>query len=224
VLEPIDFEILPGRSVLSTLRASLEHDTRDHPWLPTRGWLTSAALEMSLSPAGSDYAYGRVDLKARRWWGLPHGHVLGIELFAGAIAGDSPFFEQYYIGDLTDFQPGRLLGLNFDRRPAPNFLRTAIEEVRYAEYALELSTEYRIPIYRGHLSVYAIDLFGSFGAFALAGPHEITRPAAKYRGLARIPLDLTGNLGFRVDTSLGGFTFTFSNVLGFLPVRQGEGQ
>jgi outer membrane protein assembly factor BamA len=223
VLEPIDFEIQPGRSVLSTLRASLEHDTRDHPWLPTRGWLTSAALEMSLSPAGSDYAYGRVDLKARHWWALPRGHVLGLELFAGAIAGDSPFFEQYYVGDLTDFRPGRLLGLNFDRRPAPDFLRTAIAEVRYAEYALELSAEYRIPIYRGRLSVYAIDLFGTFGAFALAGPHEITRPADKYRGLARIPLDLTGNLGVRVDTSLGGFTFTFSNVLGFLPVSQGEG-
>ena len=43
VLEPIDFDILPGRSVLSTLRASIEHDTRDHPWLPTRGWLASAA-------------------------------------------------------------------------------------------------------------------------------------------------------------------------------------
>lgn len=224
VLEPIAFDILPGRSVLSTLRASLEHDTRDHPWLPTRGWLTSAALEMSPSPAGSDYAYGRLDLKARGWWGLAHGHVIGLELFAGAIAGDAPFFEQYYVGDLTDFQPGRLLGLNFDRRPAPNFLRTAIEEVRYAEYAFKINGEYRIPVFRGRRSVYAIDFFGSFGAFALAGPREITRPAPKYSGLERIPVDLTANLGFRVDTNLGGFTFTFSNVLGFLPVRQGEGQ
>ena len=224
LLEPIDFEIEPGRSVLSTLRASLEHDTRDHPWLPTRGWLTSAALEMSLSPAGSDYAYGRVDLKARRWWSLPHGHVIGLDLFAGAIAGDAPFFEQYFVGDLTDFRPGRLLGLNFDRRPAPNFLHTAIEEVRYAEYAVKLSAEYRLPVYRGRLSVYAIDLFGSFGVFALAGPHEITRPAPKYEGLARVPLDLTWNIGFRVDTSLGGFTFTFANVLGFLPIYQGEEQ
>lgn len=223
-VEPIEFDILPGRSVLSTLRASIEHDTRDHPWLPTRGWLTSAALEMSPSPAGSDYAYGRVDLKARRWWALPRGHVLGLELFAGAIAGDAPFFEQYYVGDLTDFRPGRLLGLNFDRRPAPNFLRTAIEEVRYAEYAFKINAEYRIPIYRGRLSVYAIDFFASFGAFLLAGPREITRPARKYDGLERLPLDLTANLGFRVDTSLGGFSFTFSNVLGFLPVSPGEGR
>lgn len=224
VLEPIDFKILPGRSVLSSLRASLEYDTRDHPWLPTHGWLSSAALEMSLSPMGSDYAYEKLDLKARRWWSLPNQHVVSVELFAGAIAGDAPFFEQYYVGDLTDFRPGRLLGLNFDRRSAPNFLGTAIEEVRYAEYALKLSGEYRIPVYRGQRSVFGIDFFGSLGAFALAGPREITRPSPKYTGLSRIPLDLTANLGFRIDTSLGGFTFTFSNVLGFLPVGQGEGQ
>jgi outer membrane protein insertion porin family len=224
VLEPIEFNILPGRSVLSTLRASIEKDTRDHPWLPTRGWLASGALELSLAPAGSDYAYERLDLKARKWWSLPLDHVVSLDLFIGAIAGDAPFFEQYYIGDLTDFQPGRLLGLNFDRRPAPNFLRTAVEEVRYAEYALKLNGEYRIPVYRGKRSVFAIDFFGSFGAFALAGPREVTRPAAKYSGLARIPLDLTANLGFRLDTNLGGFSFTFSNVLGFLPVRQGAGQ
>jgi outer membrane protein insertion porin family len=223
-VEPIDFKILPGRSVLSTLRASLEHDTRDHPWLPTRGWLASAALEISLAPAGSDYAYERLDLKARHWWALPRAHVFSLELFAGAIAGNAPFFEQYYVGDLTDFQPGRLLGLNFDRRPSPNFLGTAIEEVRYAEYALKLNAEYRIPVYRGRRSVYAIDFFGSFGAFGLAGPREVTNPAPKYQGLSRIPVDLTGNLGFRLDTSLGGLTFSFSNVLGFLPVRQGEGQ
>jgi hypothetical protein len=103
-------------------------------------------------------------------------------------------------------------------------LRTAVEEVRYAQYALKLSSEYRIPVYRGQRSIFAIDFVGSFGAFALANNREVTRPAAKYSGLARIPLDLTGNLGFRLDTSLGGFTFTFSNVLGFLPVGQGEGQ
>jgi outer membrane protein insertion porin family len=184
--------------------------------------VSSAALEMSLSPAGSDYAYEKLDLKTRRWWALPNQHVLSVELFAGAIAGDAPFFEQYYVGDLTDFRPGRLLGLNFDRRPAPNFLHTAIEEVRYAEYAFKLSGEYRIPVYRGQRSVFAIDFFGSFGAFALAGPREVTNPSPKYSGWSRIPLDLTGNLGFRVDTSLGGFTFSFSNVLGFLPGRQGE--
>jgi hypothetical protein len=40
--------------------------------------------------------------------------------------------------------------------------------------------------------------------------------------LARIPVDVAGNVGLRMDTSAGGFTFAFSNVLSFIPVR-GEG-
>ncbi|MEY4547394.1 MAG: hypothetical protein RL685_3589, partial [Pseudomonadota bacterium] len=102
--------------------------------------------------------------------------------------------------------------------------RTAIGQVRYAEYALKLNAEYRIPVYRGTRSVFGIDAFASFGAFALAGPREVTRPSPTLSSLQRLPMDLTGNLGFRLDTSLGGFVFTFSNVLGFLPVRQGEGR
>ena len=102
--------------------------------------------------------------------------------------------------------------------------RTAIDEVRYAEYAFKINAEYRLPLYRGQRSIYAIDFFVSFGAFMLASSREINRPAPRYQGLSRVPVDLTGNLGFRLDTSLGGFSFTFSNVLGFLPVRSGEGQ
>ena len=72
--------------------------------------------------------------------------------------------------------------------------------------------------------VRAASTLGSFGAFALAGPREVTRPAPRYSGLSRVPVDLTANLGFRLDTSLGGFNFSFANVLGFLPVPQDEGQ
>jgi outer membrane protein assembly factor BamA len=192
--------------------------------MPTRGWLASAALELSPAPVGSDYPYEKLDLKAHRWWALPHGQVFGLDLFAGAIAGNAPFFEQYYVGDLTDFLPGRLLGLNFDRRSAPNFLNTSIGQVRYAEYALKVNTEYRLSIYRGTRSVFGIDVFATFGVFALAGPREVNRPAPTYTGLQRIPMDLTANIGFRMDTSLGGFVFTFSNLLGFLPVGQAEAQ
>jgi hypothetical protein len=32
-------------------------------------------------------------------------------------------------------------------------------------------------------------------------------------------MDLTGNLGLRMQTSAGGFAFAFSNVIGFFPIR-----
>jgi hypothetical protein len=140
-------------------------------------------------------------------------------VFAGAISGDAPFFEQYYVGDLSDFLPARVLGLNFDRRPSRNWLGTAIEEVRYGQYALKVGAEYRIPLYRGHYSVYGIDLFGSGGVFALAHRRDLETPARAYSGAAVVPVDLTANIGVRIDSSAGGFAFSFANILGLVPVR-----
>jgi hypothetical protein len=107
--------------------------------------------------------------------------------------------------------------LNLDRRPAPNFLGTAIGELRYGEYAAKIGTEYRVPLYRGSRSIYGIDLFVSGGAYALASQRYLRRPPRNYSGLALIPMDLTANLGLRMDTNVGGFVFSFSNVVGLLP-------
>jgi outer membrane protein assembly factor BamA len=221
--EPIDFEVVRGRSVLSTVRITLEHDTRDHPFLPTRGWMFSFNGELGVLPSALDYEYQRFEVDLNHYLRLPwHGHVLRLGLYAGGLAGNAPFFEQFYVGDFSDFLPDRVLGVNFDRRPPPNFLGTQIVEVRYGDYAFKLGAEYRIPLYRGRRSVFGIDAFASAGVYGVAGRRDLTHPAQGYTGLARVPIDLSGNLGFRIDTSAGGFAFAFSNLLGFFPVR-GEG-
>jgi hypothetical protein len=92
-------------------------------------------------------------------------------------------------------------------------------EVRYGQYAGKLQGEYRVPLYRGHRSVFGVDLFGCAGIYGLASQRDLTDPPRGYHGFAKIPVDLTFNLGLRVDTSAGGFVFAFSNVLGFIPVR-----
>jgi outer membrane protein assembly factor BamA len=220
--EPIDFSIVRGRSVLSTVRGALQHDTRDHPFLPTRGWLVNLNTELALLPAALDYDYQKFEGRAARWWRLPWSrHVLSLDVYGGAIAGSAPFFEQFYVGDLTDFLPDRVLGMNFDRRPPPNFLGTQIVEERYANYAFRLSGEYRIPLYRGQRSIYGIDLFGGGGIYGLASARSITDPPTGYSGAARIPVDITASLGFRADTAVGGFAFSFSNALGFVLVGKG---
>ncbi len=221
-VEPIDFDINPGKSLLSTARVILQYDTRDQPFLPSRGWFTTASSELALAPLGSDYDYQRVDVAASHWWRLPWRHVVRLELFAGGITGYVPFFEQYYIGDFSEFRAPRLLGLNFDRRPPPGILGTAVKEVRRGRYAAKLGVEYRLPLYRGHRSVYGVDVFASAGLWALAGARDIERPISHYHGLARVPMDLTANLGLRMDTSAGGLTFALSNVLGFIPLRPSE--
>lgn len=213
--EPLQFNLLKGDSTLSTLRFSLFHDTRDQPILPTRGITINASFDVGLRPISSDYSYQKVDIDGS--WHLPmsHGHVLSFYGFVGLIAGNAPFIDQYYIGDLSDFRPGRILGLSFDDRPAPNFLDTSIAETRYGDYAAKVTAEYRIPIYRGTRSVYGLDFFAGGGAFALADQRQLERPPRDRHGFARIPIDLTASLGLKLDTSLGGFSFSVSNLLGF---------
>jgi outer membrane protein assembly factor BamA len=220
--EPIAFNVIGGDSVLSTVRGMLIHDTRNEPILPTRGSYISVTGDTALAPAGGDYGFTKLQIRASRWWTLPWNHVARLELNYGAITGDAPFFEKFYVGDFTDLLPDRVLDLNFDRRRAPNFLRTDISEVRYGDYAAKVQLEYRIPIYRGHRSVYGIDFFGAAGIYGVAGYRDLTDPPRGYSGFRKIPVDLTFNLGFRIDTHAGGFVFAFSNLVGLIPVRGAE--
>jgi outer membrane protein assembly factor BamA len=220
-IEPIDFDLLPGSSVLSTVSTTLVHDTRDEPFLPTRGWHLLALAEASLTPLGSDYPYAKLVLRGSRWMPLPWEHVLRIEGIFGSVFGDAPLFEKFYVGDYTDLRPHRALDLAFDRRAAPNFFDTSIAEVRYGDYAARLTAEYRIPIYRGRKSVYGVDFFGSSGFYAVANARDLTQPPRGYSGFSAVPIDLTFNLGLRIDTSAGGFTIGLANMIGFIPIRSG---
>jgi outer membrane protein assembly factor BamA len=184
----------------------LIHDTRDEPFLPTRGWYASVTGETALAPIGGDYAYTKLQIHASRWWTLPWNHVARLEFNYGAITGGAPFFEKFYVGDYTDLLPDRVLDLTFDRRRPPN-------------YAAKIQGEYRIPIYRGHRSVYGIDFFGAAGIYSVAAYRDITDPPRGYTGFRKVPIDLTFNLGFRIDTHAGGFVFGFSNLVGLFPVR-----
>jgi outer membrane protein insertion porin family len=215
--EPIDFSILPGKSLLSTLRATFVYDTRDQPLLPRRGWLAAAAITAGVPPLGSAYGYARIELSAQRWWELPWKHVVRASVFFGGIAGDAPFFEKFYIGDFTDLIPDRVLDLTPDRRQPPNLLDTDIVEVRFGDFASKIDVEYRVPIYTGKRAIYGIDLFASGGLWGVGALRDFTDPPSGYTGLHRIPVDLTYNLGIRLDTSLGGATIALSYLLGLIP-------
>jgi outer membrane protein assembly factor BamA len=219
--EPIDFDILPGASVLSTLRATLSYDTRDGPFLPKRGSLGSIRGTLGLPPIGSSYSYQKLEASWASWWTVPWSHVVGVEARIGAVAGDAPFFEKFYVGDFTDLLPARILGLNPDRRQPPNFFGTDIAEVRYGDYAARLAAEYRIPLYRGHGSVYGIDSFVGAGLYGAATKRELDDPPSGYQGAERIPIDFTYNLGLRIETYVGGFSIAFSNLFGLLPAQGG---
>jgi outer membrane protein assembly factor BamA len=218
-VEPISFDLRPGQSVLSTVSATLVHDTRDDAFLPSRGWHVLGLAEASLTPIGSDYPYTKLVVRGSRWMPLPWEHVLRIEGIFGGVFGDAPLYEKFYVGDYTDLRPHRALDLAFDRRAAPNFFGTTIGEVRYGQYAARLNAEYRVPLYRGTKSVFGVDAFGSLGFYAVADERDIRSPARGYAGLAKVPFDLTFNFGLRADTAAGGVSFGIANFIGFIPIR-----
>jgi outer membrane protein assembly factor BamA len=190
--------------------------------LTTQGTLAAVSVTAGVPPLGSDYGFEKIELSAQRWWRLPWRHVIRLEAFTGGIAGDAPFFEKFYVGDFTDLLPDRVLELAPDRRQPPNFFGTDIVEVRYGDYAARLEAEYRVPIYTGRGSIFGIDVFGRTGLYAIANGRDFTDPPKGYTGFERIPVDLTYNLGLKIDTNIGGVTLAFSNLLGLLPARHGE--
>jgi outer membrane protein assembly factor BamA len=218
-VEPIDFMLDRGSSLLSTFRTRFVSDTRDDPVLPTRGHDFEANLDVSLTPLGSDYTYTKLVLHGSQWFALPWGHVLRLEGFAGAISGNAPLFERFYVGDLSDLLPDRALDLSFDRGLAPNLLSTDIVEIRYANYAAKADAEYRIPLYRGTRSIYGVDFFGSLGFYSLANWQDFVDHARGYTGFGTWPIDFTFNAGLRVQTQAGGFVFGVSNLIGLVPIR-----
>ncbi len=214
-IEPIDFQIIGGSSTLSVLRANLVHDTRDEPFSPTRGVYASLVGEAALAPLGSDYPYFKIQAHGSSWFRLPWGHVLELDGFVGTVFGTAPMFEKFFVGDLSDLLPDRVLDLAFDRRAAPNFLSTDIALVRYGQYAAKVNAEYRMPVYRGLRSIYGVDVFGSLGAYALANQQDLVDPAPGYSGFGTVPVDLSFNLGIRIETSAGGVVVGISSFLPF---------
>jgi outer membrane protein insertion porin family len=217
--EPIDFMLIAGSSILSTLGTTFVHDTRDEPFLPSRGHQLGATLDASLTPFGSDYPYAKILLRASQWFPLSWGHVLHVDAFAGGIFGNAPLFERFYVGDFSDLLPDRVLDLNFDRRPASNFLNTDIVENRYGDYAGKVDVEYRIPVYRGTRSIYGVDFFGSFGVYGVANEQDFVAAPRGYQGFGTVPVDLTFNAGLLIDTQAGGFVLGIANLVGLVPVH-----
>jgi outer membrane protein assembly factor BamA len=222
-VEPIDFMLLPGSSILSTLRATVVNDTRDDPFLTSHGHRLVASLDASLTPFGSDYPYAKLVVRGSQWFPLPWGHVLEIGAFAGGIFGNAPLFERFFVGDLSDLLPDRVLDLNFDRRPAPNFLDTDVVEIRYGNYAAKVEAEYRVPLYRGTRSIYGVDVFASFGVYGIANEQDLVDHARGYNGFSTVPIDLTFNGGLRIDTQAGGFVIGVANLVGLIPPIHGSG-
>jgi hypothetical protein len=210
-VDGIDYMIREMTTRVGTVKGSAEYDTRSDPILPRSGMRVALSVEGATGLLGSSYDYVKTVLAGSFYWPMPRGHALGLHLFGGAIQGDAPFFDRYFVGDLNLLLPRRALGINFSTEPSPNILDTPISGHRYDDYAGRILLEYAIPIWRRRSFVYGGDAFMALGAFAMGSRGDFLGPGPF--GLRSIPIDLTGDIGIRLDTYIGIFTISIANAL-----------
>ena len=213
--EPIDFGIHRGDSRLSNFAIHIERDTRSNPVMPTAGALLDVGAELSTSLLGSTHDYLKLSASYRHYFALRWGHVISPQIRGGVIWGEAPFFEKFFIGDFNDLVPGRVLGLNFSTLPSRDFFGTSIDSKRYEEFALRLSVEYIVPWFRGGSFFYSGDFFANVGLIFLTSKEGLNlrdRPL-----IESIPVDMTLDVGLRLDSRVGIFRLSLGNGLGRIP-------
>jgi hypothetical protein len=209
--EPVDYMVKEGTSRVGSVTGGVDYDTRSDPILPRAGMRVALSAEGATGLLGSSYDYVKTVLTGSFYWPMPRGHALGLHVFGGAIWGDAPFFDRFFVGDLNLLLPRRALGINFSTLPSPNVLDTPIAGHRYDDYAARVLLEYAIPIWRRRSFVYGGDAFLAMGLFGMASPGDFLGPGPF--SLRSLPIDLTGDVGVRLDTYIGIFTLSIANAL-----------
>ena len=76
--------------------------------------------------------------------------------------------------------------------------------------------EYAVPLWRRGRFFYRGDAFAAFGVFGLGSVDDLRLRDTSLR--QSLPVDLTADLGLRLDTYIGIFTLSVANGLGRLPL------
>jgi outer membrane protein insertion porin family len=192
--------LLAGGSLVTTVAAGFELDTRRDPILPDRGDRLALAVETGFG----DYPHVRLLARWQHFRKLGGRHVGSLQLAGGVIAGDAPLFDRFHVGDLNPFLPPRALDLVVSDRPSPDLLGSGMDEVSYGRLYGGVTLEYAYQLFRSGRAVYGGDLFAAVGVFALGETDD-----------ARA--DLTFNAGLRLDTLIGIFELSLGNALGRIP-------
>ena len=199
--------MLIGPSRISSLTVSFEHDTTDDPFLARRGILLDLYAEVGSELFFSSYEYSRYGARLDTFWPGFGKHSIQVGAFGGFIQGDAPFFDRFHVADHSFFTVGanavpRALGISFT------------EVSQYDDVLLAVDVGYRIPlrlqgrfIYRSYfhasaaltLSAHTVD--GSLLDLSLDPRNEISR------------FPLSGDLGLRLDTTIGSFSLGLSYPL-----------
>jgi outer membrane protein assembly factor BamA len=189
--------VLLGRSRVSALLFTWEHDTRNDSFMPREGIRLAAQLAFASRLFGSDYEFSRYWLQGETAFALA-GLPLRLQLQAGAVQGEAPFFDRFYAADLSYFAVGPALGraleLNFST------------DSRYDAFAAMVGAEWAVPL----------KIHGRFfqRAYVAVGARAVWSSAelgGGRRPVSAIPF--SADLALRFDTPVGSFNASVGYAL-----------
>jgi hypothetical protein len=206
-------ERVDGARASPTLLASaafgVELDTRPDPVLPESGDVVRFAVE-GAPPGVGDFAFAALRARFRHWLPLAGRHVLMLGAGGAALLGDPASFDWLYVSDLDRLLPRRPLGLAVSARAPFDVLGRNQGEPYVGRWGGLVEGEYRYRWFRRDRHIYRGDLFVAVGVYTLGG--EIGGVAGQSA------LDLTFDVGLRLDTEIGIFELSLANALGRVPL------
>ena len=194
-----------GRQPAGTLTASVDLDTRSDPILPRSGMRIALSLEAANGLLGSSYRYVKTWRRGRSTGRCRAGTRSGFTCFAGGDRGRRALLRSVLRrrSELAVAAAGaghQLLDAAL-AQPARHQRRAAAATIS-TRRACWSSTRCRSG--GAADSSTGGDAFAAFGLFGLASLGDSAH--AGTAGFDTLPIDLTGDLGLRLDTYIGIFT------------------
>ncbi len=218
-LQPLNLQLQDGLHYLSSAEFSFIWDERSRAAILGKGGHIRLDVQLSSPAIGSSYEYLRVLIGGGYSFRLPWGHWLTPSLWGGQVAGDAPRFELILPGDLSDWTPGRTMGLQYSTRWPVDTFKTGVNAYALARLGGRVDLEYGIPLFRRPRTsfVYGGYLFFSAGVFTLTGSRA-ERTLRHEAGELVAPVGFNADFGLKLDTSIGTFDISVGNILRRVPL------
>ena len=202
---PFDFHGFDDSQFNASLRFGWSFDTRDKPFVPTRGMQTTIGFETRNSWTGSDNEIYKADFTFRHWFPLWFGHVFSVKLRANVVDTWDPDEELHYADRLYLGGGHSLRGFDF-RSVGPKALYSAPEykdsgmyrsvggqtlAMASAEYSIPLGKLFRLAAFYDIGNVWADPFDADFGEYAASygGGIRIDIPGFPIRFDYAIPVE-----------------------------------
>nr|WP_276600895.1 BamA/TamA family outer membrane protein [Nannocystis sp. ILAH1] len=215
----IDLELHSGVHRLTSFNFGLNYDGRDEAARFGKGARVALDLQLSSPLVGSEYEYIKLVAGGAYSFRLPWGHWITPSVVAGQIAGRAPRFERFFAGDLSDWTPGRELGLVYTTRSPVDVFNTGIDRRVLGSLFARLDLEYVWPLFQRNRvrGIKAGYLVWSTGIFTFAGD-SAERALHRAAGEWAAPIGFNANFGLRLETVVGALEFSVGNVLRRTPL------